>query len=50
MLKEFGDETGKESDAGSKQIDQNADVETLPLIVTTGYGCNAGNWSLFYLQ
>ena len=39
-----------EIDACNVQIDQNVDIETLPLIPTTLYGCNADNWSLFELE
>ena len=35
VLEEFGNETGTESDAGNEEIDYKADVDTLPLIVTT---------------
>ena len=36
-----------EIDACNGQIDQNIDIETLPFIRTTRYGCNAGNWNQF---
>ena len=49
-MEEFGNETGTESAAGNEEIDYKADVETLPLIVTTRYGRNAGNWSLFQVH